>query len=443
VRTEGCGGVCTDGRPAVRGARLLVVLLALGAAPLAAHAQAHAQVTVMAPAAASAGARRGVVVYAGLAEAVAAAAPGSTIRIAAGTYRGPTVEVRTPGLSIIGEGWPTLDGEGQRELLVVRADDVTVRGLHFVNTGVSHMQDRAALRVIESARCRILENRFRDALFAIYLQKSSGCEVRGNEIIGASRDETSNGNGIHLWYSPHTRVLDNRIRGQRDGIYFEFSRGSEARGNRSEGNRRYGLHFMFSDSCRYERNTFRANGAGVAVMYSKGVTMVGNGFLDAKGSAAYGLLLKEITDGALTGNRFAGNSTGLYLEGASRLAIADNDFVENGWAVRLMADAEDSRFVGNLFRGNGFDVATNSRTLRSSFDGNWWDAYRGYDLDRDGAGDVPHRPVRLFALVVEKHPEALILLRAPVSAVLDGAERVFPVLTPALADPRPLMRAPR
>lgn len=375
--------------------------------------------------------------------AVRAATPGRVIRVRAGTYREPTVEVRVAGLTIVGEDWPLLDGEGRREMLVVRADDVTVRGLAFTNTGVSHMEDRAALRVVEAARCRITGNRFREALFAIYLQKSSGCEVRGNDIVGAATEETSNGNGVHLWYSPGTRVVDNHIRGQRDGIYFEFSRGSAAEGNVSEGNRRYGLHFMFSDSCRYDRNTFRANGAGVAVMYSKGVVMRGNGFLDARGSAAYGLLLKDITDGEISGNTFAGSSTGLYLEGASRLAIADNDFRDNGWAVRLMADAEDSRFTGNTFAANAFDVATNSRTLRSTFEGNWWDAYRGYDLDRDGAGDVPHRPVRLFALVVERHPEALILLRSPVTAVLDAAERVFPVLTPALADPRPLMRPPR
>lgn len=381
--------------------------------------------------------------FATIGAAVAAATPGATVRVRAGTYREPTVEVRVPRLTIVGDGWPLLDGEGTRELLVVRADDVTVRGLAFANTGVSHMEDRAALRAVEAADCRFEGNRFRDALFAIYVQKSTGCEVRGNDIVGSAGEETSNGNGVHLWYSPGTRVVDNHVRGQRDGIYFEFSRGSSAEGNVSEGNRRYGLHFMFSDSCRYDRNTFRANGAGVAVMYSKHVAMRGNGFLDARGSAAYALLLKDITDGEISGNTFAGSSTGLYLEGASRLAIADNDFRDNGWAVRLMADAEDSRFTGNAFSGNAFDVATNSRTLRSTFEGNWWDAYRGYDLDRDGAGDVPHRPVRLFALVVERHPEALVLLRSPVTAVLDAAERVFPVLTPELADPRPLMRPPR
>ena len=170
----------------------------------------------------------------------------------------------------------------------------------------------------------------------------------------------------------------------------------------SEGNRRYGLHFMFSDSCRYERNTFRANGAGVAVMYSKVIVMDGNAFLGADGSTGYGLLLKDITDGSISGNRFEDNSTGIFLEGASRLEIRDNDFRRNGWAVRLHGRTPrtaDSAAI--IFAGNAFDVSTNSRTLRSDFEGNWWDAYRGYDLDRDGAGDVPFRPVRLFALVVE------------------------------------------
>ena len=178
-------------------------------------------------------------------------------------------------------------------------------------------------------------------------------------------------------------------------------------------------------------------------MYSKVIEMRGNAFLAANGASGYGLLLKDITDGTIAENRFEENSTGLFLEGASRLDIRDNDFRRNGWAVRLMASAEESRFRGNLFAGNAFDVGTNSRTLNSDFAGNWWDAYRGYDLDRNGIGDVPFRPVRLFALVVEKHPEALLLLRSPVISVLDAAERVFPVLTPSLADPRPLMRAPR
>lgn len=380
--------------------------------------------------------------YASLSAALRVARPGSTVRVLPGTYREPLIIIRTPRLRIVGEGWPTFDGSDAHEIIQLRADDVSISGLRFANTGVAHMEDRAALRVIESARCEVAGNRFANTLYAIYLQRATDCTVRDNDIIGGGAAESSNGNGIHLWHSRGIKVLNNRIRGQRDGIYFEFSRGALAEDNVSEDNARYGLHFMFSDSCRYARNAFVRNGAGVAVMYSRGVVMEQNEFREATGSAAYGLLLKEITDGALRGNRFIGSSTGLYLEGASRLEIRGNEFRANGWAVRLMADALDNHFTSNRFIGNAFDVATNSRTLRSSFDGNWWDSYRGYDLDRDGRGDVPFRPVRFFALVVEKHPEALVMLRSPLTLVLDAAERVFPVLTPPLADAAPLMRMP-
>lgn len=375
--------------------------------------------------------------------ALAVAPPGATLRVRPGVYREPTLMVRVPDLQLVGEPGAVIDGEGHRELLALHAPRVTVRGLTFRNTGITHMEDRSAVRIVEADGCTIAENRFEQTLFAIYLQRSADCVVRDNDIRGNGAGEATNGNGIHLWHSPNAQVLNNRITGQRDGVYFEFSDGAVAIGNASVGNVRYGLHFMFSNDCRYERNSFSRNGAGVAVMYSRNVHMVENEFLHARGAAAYGLLLKEITDGALLGNRFEGNATGILLDGASRLEIADNRFRANGWAVRLMANALDNRFVRNQFAENAFDVATNSRTVRSSFDGNWWDAYDGYDLDGDGRGDVPFHPVRLFALVVERHPESLLLLRAPVTVVLDAAERVFPVLTPALADPHPLMRPPQ
>ena len=256
--------------------------------------------------------------------------------------------------------------------------------------------------------------------------------------------QTVTGNGLHLWSSRDILLEDNVIRGHRDGIYFEFVTNGVVRRNVSEGSHRYGLHFMFSDSCRYEDNTFRANESGVAVMYSKHVRITGNQFTHNRGSAAYGLLLKEITDSEIRGNAFIENSIALHLEGASRNAVSDNDFVRNGWAIRVLADAQDNVVRGNAFAGNVFDVGTNSLQNYSTFDGNYWDRYRGYDLDRDGRGDVAHAPVRLFAFLVQQAPAALILTRSLLVDLLDVAERVLPVLTPqSLRDRAPLMHAPR
>lgn len=382
--------------------------------------------------------------YTTITAALAASVPGDTIRVHAGTYREDKLTVSTPRLVLVGDGWPVLDGENVRNVLLITADDVTVRGFEVKRTGVSNIEDRAGIRVRDASRCVIEGNRLRENLFGIYLQRASRCLVRDNDVTAVGVSQTLSGNGIHLWYSPDARVEHNRVAGHRDGIYFEFSARGSTRNNISERNQRYGLHFMYSDSCHYVGNDFRDNTSGVAVMYSRGVIIDSNTFQRSWGSAAYGLLLKEILGGAVRGNRFERNSIGLYVEGASHMEISGNSFLQNGWAVKAMATAEDDRFTGNIFAGNAFDVVTNSRRLNSTFDGNWWDAYRGYDLNHDGVGDIPFRPVRLFALIVEQHPTALLLLRAPLVTVLDAAERLLPVLTPeAVVDLHPLMRAPR
>ena len=193
------------------------------------------------------------------------------------------------------------------------------------------------------------------------------------------------GNGIHLFSSRGFTVAGNRVRGHRDGIYLEFSGHATIEGNDSRGNLRYGLHFMYSDSCEYRRNVFAGNGAGVAVMYSRGVAMIGNRFEDNWGPAAYGLLLKEIKDSRIDGNVMLRNTVGLFAEGVDRTEIEGNQFLRNGWAVRLMADATDNAFRRNRFEGNTFDVATNSRASSpSTFSENYWDGYAGYDLNHDG-----------------------------------------------------------
>jgi nitrous oxidase accessory protein len=376
--------------------------------------------------------------------ALAIARAGDRIVVEAGAYREPPIVVRTPRVTIEGKGWPVFDGSEEHGVLVIEADSVTVRGIVVRGTGVSQMEDRAGIRVTEARDCLIEGNRLRDNLFGIYLQRAVRCTVRDNDIQASGTSQNTSGNGIHLWQSPGALVERNRVSGHRDGIYFEFSIGGVTRDNVSEHNQRYGLHFMYSDSCLYERNVFRENTSGVAVMYSRDVALRGNTFDHAWGGGAYGLLLKEIIGGDVSENVFTRNSTALYLEGALRLTVNDNDFLQNGWGVRVLADAEGNRFTGNRFVGNAFDVTTNSRSATSTFEGNWWDNYRGYDLDRDGHGDAPFRPVRLFALVVEQHPGTLMLLRSPMVGVLDVAERVMPVLTPAaLADAHPLMRSPR
>ena len=385
----------------------------------------------------------GRVVGESIAEAVQRAEPGDTLVIARGIYREPVIIIDKP-LEIVGEPGAILDGESKHGLIEIRADDVTVRNLVLRNVGTSYVEDRAAIRVENARRCRIENNSLEDGFFGIYLARSDDCSIRDNQLTSSAERESAAGNGIHLWYSTRATIENNTIRGYRDGIYFEFVKSSTVRANLSERNLRYGLHFMFSDDCRYERNTFHANGAGVAVMYTKGVDMTGNTFRENRGPATYGLLLKDIRDSRIQDNDFDANSVALYVEGSDRLTVDGNTFTGNGWAIKLMANSEDNRFTANDFMANSFDVATNSTRNYSRFEGNYWDSYRGYDLDRDGTGDAEFRPVRLFSLLVERNEPSVILMRSFLVQLLDAAESVIPSLTPeTLVDASPRMTPSR
>ncbi len=237
------------------------------------------------------------------------------------------------------------------------------------------------------------------------------------------------------------RIIANTINGHRDGIYFEFVTNSIIWRNVSEKNLRYGLHFMFSNNDAYITNIFKNNGAGVAVMFSKAVKMFHNYFEQNWGDGAYGLLLKEISDSYIENNRFEKNTTGIFMEGASRILLKKNVFESNGWAMKIQASCMEVTVLNNNFKSNTFDVGTNGSLVLNTFNYNYWDKYDGYDINKDKLGDIPYRPVSLYAMIIDQNPPAMILFRSLLTSLLDRTEKILPTLTPEnLKDDHPLMK---
>jgi nitrous oxidase accessory protein len=187
---------------------------------------------------------------------------------------------------------------------------------------------------------------------------------------------------------------------------------------------------MFSNDDTYEDNTFVNNGAGVAVMFSKNIKMYNNIFKENWGSASYGMLLKEINDAEIIGNTFKENTIGINIEGSNRILYKNNNFINNGWALKVRGACYTNTFEGNNFLYNSFDLSYNSKINDNVFDRNFWSNYTGYDLDKDGIGDVPYRPVKLFSYIVNRTPETIILLRSLFIDLIDFSEKVSPVFTP-------------
>ena len=372
-------------------------------------------------------------------EAIERAVSGDTIRVESGIYRESDLVIDKP-LTLIGIDHPIIDGQHNGFIIIITADSVTVSGFEINNTGRSYVRDYAAI-MIEKAKDFVIENnRLDNVFFGIYLAETDRGVVRNNEVESYDLREASSGNGIHLWNVKNPLIENNRVTGMRDGIYLEFVENARIKGNISNNNNRYGLHYMFSNGGIYTENTFRKNGAGVAVMYSENVNMSNNHFESNWGATSYGLLLKDIRNSTIEGNRFYRNTTAIYSESSSNVLIRRNNIELNGWAVNIKSSSARNRFEENNFIENSFDVRTDSPRNNNIFDGNYWSQYEGYDLDRDGVGDVPYHPVSLFSIIIERQPESLILMRSMFIRLLDTAERIAPVLTPkTLIDENPKM----
>ena len=378
--------------------------------------------------------------YKSIKEAIAQAKDFDTIVVKKGTYKEMNIVIDKP-LTIIGENYPVIDGELKGEIITIISDNVTIDGLYIINVGTSYTEDYAAVRVIKSKNFLIQNLKLEKLFFGIFLEKSSDGKVFHNNIIGDAVEEYNSGNGIQLWYCKNIEIDQNIITHVRDGIYLEFSDFCKITNNKSRENIRYGLHFMFSNDDLYQNNIFQNNGAGVAVMFSKRIKMYDNLFKDNWGSASYGVLLKEINDSEIIGNTFETNTIGINIEGTNRIIYKNNHFIGNGWAIKFRGACYANNFIENNFLYNSFDLSYNSKLNDNTFDHNYWSSYTGYDLDKDGIGDVPYRPVKLFSYIVNRTPETIILLRSLFIDIIDFSEKVSPVFTPDnLLDNYPQMK---
>ncbi len=366
---------------------------------------------------------------------------GDTVYVYEGTYKEGNI-ILDKEVKLIGKNYPILDGQKKYEIISIKSANTVVSGFKVQHSGFATLEDPGGIKVYNARNVVIRDNILDDNFFAIYLQHCSNCIVKNNRITAYGVEEQQIGNGIHCWKNDSLQIIGNTVTGHRDGIYFEFVTNSIIWRNISKANIRYGLHFMFSNNDSYISNVFKNNGAGVAVMFTNKVKMFNNTFSENWGDAAYGLFLKEISDSYIFGNKFTNNTEGIHMEGTSRIKVEKNVFEANGWGMKIQASCMDNEIVSNNFLGNTFDISTNGTLVLNTFNGNYWDKYEGYDLDRNKIGDVPYHPLSLFSVIVENNPPAMLLFRSFMVTLLDKSEKIIPSLTPDnFIDNTPLMHS--
>jgi nitrous oxidase accessory protein len=283
---------------------------------------------------------------------------------------------------------------------------------------------------------------------------TSEAVVQDNVITPGESHGARPGHGISAWNLVDSQFLRNRISHARDGIYLSFTERVVVAANVVTACR-YGLHSMYSHQARFEGNTVSDNLLGAALMMSDRLVLRANRIeRHRKGSAAYGVLLKDIGDLVADGNEIVANRIGIYAEAVpsspTREAVVSGNVIagnEVGLALQSNAALTVS---GNRIAENLTDVrplgSALSPGMRWSRDGrgNSWGQYRGYDANNDGIGDLPYSIDDAMDALLRRNGAAQAFLYTPAHMALEAAARLFPLYRrrPLLVDDHPLMSIP-
>ncbi|HXQ22262.1 MAG TPA: NosD domain-containing protein, partial [Candidatus Acidoferrales bacterium] len=218
---------------------------------------------------------------------------------------------------------------------------------------------------------------------------------------------------------------------------------------------RYGLHYMYSDHNVFRRNRFEDNQVGAAIMYSRGIELTENAFSFSNGPSAYGLLLKDADDVFIVENRFIGNATGLFFDGApqardGRVDVRGNIIARGDVGVAMQPLSKRIRFWDNAFLGNRTQVqvlgtgSAEGNVWAVDGRGNYWSDAFVYDANGDGISEIPYRVESTYEVLADRYPTLAFFDATPAAEAIDLAARLFPIFAPRpkLTDPHPLAHAP-
>lgn len=387
--------------------------------------------------------------YASLATAAQRVPSNATI-VVRGSVRGDVIFARS--MTVRGEGDARISG-GQSGI-TVRAPRVKIEGLRFAGYGLDDPSGRHAAIVLTAPDDIVRGNAFDGNAFAISLARADRAVIANNRMDGLeSLQPAVAGDSLRLWYSADVTVRGNTFADGRD-ILISYSPGLLFADNVVRTSR-YGLHDMFSDDLRVERNVFENNEIGANFMYAKGLHITGNTFRANHGAAGYGIGLEDVDASHVRANRFEGNRVGLNSVDSPSIPVHRDDiqsnlFTHNGSALSLQSDPHALRVVGNAFSDNIEDVAVSGGGAAAGVvwttagRGNYWNAYPGYDRNGDGIGDIAYAPQPAFDSLTDSHPELQMFRYSPAALAVEFAARALPaaVGAPEFTDSAPLMAPP-
>jgi len=374
--------------------------------------------------------------------------PNSRVIVNGGVYKGKIV-IDKP-LELIGKNYPIIDGQGEGHVVLVKAP-CKISGFTLRNSGTNLLSEDSGIMVENVSGVFIEGNKIEDVLFGIYLKNSQGVVIKDNFISGKDLPLSMRGDGIRLWYSRSVTLENNTVVGVRDVVIW-YSYDVLAKGNKVF-HSRYGLHYMYSNGNILEGNEFIGNIVGAFIMFSRRILVKNNVFGSSKFLTGIGIGLKDASYIVITQNLIADNTIGIYLANSPEFTgeiinsdledsqvlegvsygniIRKNVFAFNTKCMSFLPPAypnliSENTFWANIFIAEYQGVSQDKNLWYSNF----YDIYRGFDMNKDGYGDIPFEYSSLFLKVLADNPNLSFFYISPLKFFIEQLSLILPFFKP-------------
>jgi nitrous oxidase accessory protein len=371
---------------------------------------------------------------------------GAVLCLEPGSYYGPLTF--TKSVEIWGPRDAVIRSSGEGTTIEIKADGSALTGLTVDGSGGRFDTLDAAVHVVADD-IQVEGVRVQNAVFGLLIEKSNRAKILNNLVQGPDEGPLGlRGDGIRLWETRDSEVRDNQVIGCRDMVIWYSSNNKLVRNTVVRS--RYGTHFMYSHGNHVEGNRYLDNVVGIFIMYSRNLTLRDNLLARSSGPGGMGLGIKESGNLTVSDNAFIANTKGVYMDTAPLEPDDFNTFENNAFfhsevAVLMHSSAKRNAFLGNQFVSNHsqLQVEGGGNALGVDWKGNSFDDYAGYDMDRDGFGDIPYELRRLSSQLESTYPQLQFFRGAITLELLDAISSLFPMIEPetTLIDPRPRMSA--
>lgn len=375
---------------------------------------------------------------------LAEAPDGSALILAPGRYQGPILIER--GLTVWGPQDAVIVTSGEGTTVRMHGQGAAALGFSIEGSGTRYDLLDAALE-IQGEDLRAEGLLITGAVYGIITNRSRNIVLHGNSVVGTGQEALGlRGDGIRIWETYDSEVTDNRMRGARDMVIW-YSNNNRIEKNEVRGCR-YGTHLMYSHNNDIRENIYVGNVVGLFSMYSRELLLQDNVFAASSGSAGIGLGMKESSGLRILDNLFVGNERSMYFDNSpferdTTIEVRGNEFYFSSVALDFHEAPKDVILKENLFRSNWSLISVSGRgdALGLETGGNDYDGYRGYDLDKDGTGDIPFEERSMSEQLISAQETLALFRGTPASGMLEAIGQLLPLYRPKalLRDETPAM----